>query len=584
MVTKVHRFLSIRWILGSGLILIGALNLLFPDLFAARSNLLFQNQSENIWLIYALGVALTGAGLAIFTERQDEASAAIPGSLLLITLFAIAHFLILSLHLQDWWIDDAGITFAYSRSLAEGLGLVAQPWMPPEEGYSSSIWMLLLSLMGRLGADIPMAAKYLGISFSGACIVFCCWILERETRSPLALLVCGIGIACAPTVVWAVSGQEHALQALLLLIVVCCVYQFEHWRWPVAMVLSVFVLTRPEAPIIVIGVFLAAVFLTWRAGGPLINVADAAIALIPFLTFLALIAFRMVYFGDLLPNPFYAKSSAAGLTGIFNPLGGGWSYVLASLRDTGVIFILSMVFLIRARPLPSWIVVALAILAAHTYFVIWAKGDWMAQYRFLMPILPVALLIACLGLRNLTPYGNRAAFGAVAILFAVHTATLQLASFKESPTTPLSVVTQVGDNFRALADRLEINDPVLAHHDAGGIAYHRMIRLVDLGGLVNRTIAKNMNDKAFLSSYLLEEVQPDFFFGARNFAAASGFSDTEIFSRDYVPIEFTGLAYMQNDLVHMRRDKVTRAPGVEPLYDERGTLVGVSVDLGTQGQ
>ncbi len=67
-----------------------------------------------------------------------------------------------------------------------------------------------------------------------------------------------------------------------------CVYGLERWRWPVALILAVFVLTRPEAPIIVIAVFCAAVYLTRRAGGPLFNAADAAVALVPFAAFCAL--------------------------------------------------------------------------------------------------------------------------------------------------------------------------------------------------------------------------------------------------------------------------------------------------------
>ncbi|WP_298922012.1 hypothetical protein [uncultured Roseobacter sp.] len=578
MVTMVRVFLSIRWIFSGGVILLGALNLVFPEQLVSRAYLLAEAPTANIWLIQALGVALIGTGLALLTDPRSD-TAPPSWALLLITGVTVCYFLVLGLHLQDWWIDDAGITFAYSRSLADGLGLVAQPWLPAEEGYSSSTWMLLLSFAARLGADIPIAAKYLGIGCSVLCICICAWIVARETRSPLALLICGIGIATGPTVVWAVSGQEHALQALILLLAVLCVYLFEHWRWPVAVILSVFVLTRPEAPIIVIGVFCAAVFLTRRRGGRLINAADIAVALVPFLSFLALIAFRMAYFGDPMPNPFYAKSSGTGLTGLFNPLGGGWAYILSGLRDTALLSVLGLAFVIRTRPLPSWIIVAIAILLAHVFFVIWAKGDWMGQYRFLMPVLPIALLVASLGLRGLSSYAVRAGFSTVAVLIVLHTTALQLAGFKASPTTPLAAVVAVGNTFQTLSERLEIEDPLLAHHDAGGIAYHRMIRLADLGGLINRTIAKNMDDKAFLTTYLLEDVQPDFFFGGRNFAAASGFSDTEAFAADYAPLEFIDMPHMRSDLAYIRRSRVREAQGVEPVYDDKGALASVRIDI-----
>jgi hypothetical protein len=566
-----------QWVLGGGLLLGGCLAVAVPEHLVVRAFLLFQNPAANIWLIYGFGIALIALGTAILTEPAEDAKTVVPLAGLIVVVATLLYFLALTMHLQDWWIDDAGITFAYSRSLAEGQGLVAQPWLPPEEGYSSSVWMLLLSLMHRFGADIPLAAKYIGIGCSALSIGFCTLLVARETRSPLAVALCGIAVACAPTVVWAVSGQEHALQSLLLLMAVLFAYALKQWRWPVACLLAVFVLTRPEAPIIVIAVFVAAVFLTRRAGGALFNAADMAIALVPLAAFVALMVFRDSYFGDFFPNPYYAKSSGASLAGIFNPLGGGWAYIFAGLRSTGLLFVLALVFVLRLRALPDWFMIALAVLAGQAFFVIWAKGDWMGQYRFLMPILPVLLLVAALGLQGLGALWKRALFCVAATLLLTQTTLVQLATFKQSPTTPLAVVTDVGNAFQALAERLGIEDPLLAHHDAGGIAYHRMIRLLDLGGLVNRTIALNMHDKAFLTDYLLENVKPDFVFGARNFAAASGFAETDAFAGDYVRLEFIDLPFMRSDLSYVRRDVIAPRPGVELVRDDSGRLESVRV-------
>ena len=580
MVTTMAGLLSVRWVLGGGALLAGAVALIAPEFLAARADLMFRDPTGHVWLIYALGMALISLGVAVLTEPDTGYGQAGVMSRLLVGLSLLLYFLALSTHLRDWWIDDAGITFAYSRSLAEGRGLVAQSWMSPEEGYSSSVWMLLLSLAHRLGADIPMTAKYVGVSSSAGAMILCFWILSREARGTLVLVLCGVALACAPTVVWAVSGQEHALQSLILLLVVFCVYGLERWRWPVALLLAVLVLTRPEAPIIVIAVFCGAVYLTQRRGGPLINAADGAVALVPFAAFCGLVGFRLAYFGDPLPNPYYAKSSGAGLIGVFNLLGAGWGYILSGLRETALLLVLWLVFLIPARRQPAWIVIASAVLAGQIFFVIWAKGDWMQQYRFLMPVLPVALLLASLGFEGLGSLRKRMVLCSVAALILAQTTLMQMAAFGQAPTTPLAVVTQVGNTFRVVADRLEIEDPVLAHHDAGGIAYYEMIRLIDLGGLVNRRIGQNMNDKAVLTDYLLEEARPDFVFGARNFAALSGFADTEAFAENYVRIDFDGLPYMRNELSYIRRDAVTAVSGIDPVYDAQGMLVRVRVEEG----
>lgn len=572
-----RQFSTLQVVIGAGFLLAGLFALSFPTLWAGRIGHFSNDPSAGIWLVYGFAMALLGLGVALASDPYTETKNATPFFCLLTALCMLLAFVAMTMQLRDWWIDDAGITFAYSRSLAEGLGLVAQPWMAPEEGYSSTIWMLLLSLMHRLGVDIPMAAKVMGVLCSALAMMICIWIVARETRSPLALTICGAGGACAPTIVWAASGQEHALQSLILILVVLCVYTLQHWRWPVAGILAVFVLTRPEAPIIVIAVFCASVYMTRRAGGRLFNVADAAVALVPFAAFCGLLTFRMIYFDDLLPNPYYAKSSGTGFAGLFNPLGAGWYYVLNALRDTALLVVVLLAFQVRFTRLPDWLIITLAVLVGQTCFVVWAKGDWMSQHRFLMPVVPLILLSTSLGLVRLGGFWRRAGASIIAVMILLHTTVLQTAIFWERPTTPLAVVSDVGHVFRALADTLEMEDPLLAHHDAGGIAYHRMIRLLDLGGLVSRDIAQNMDNREFLTGYVVEEMQPDFVFGGQLFAAASGFAQTAVFETSYVRLAFADLPFMSAELSYIRRDQVMSAPGVGLEYDAAGTLSLVTV-------
>ena len=579
MSVSVQRFLTTRWCLGIGLLLLGGANLLFAQYIVLHTNVLFNDPQANVWLILGAGMMMAATGFAVLTEPQDQTQNAFPLAVLVMLAAVLAGFFLLCMQLQDWWIDDAGITFAYSRSLAEGIGLRAQPWLPPEEGYSSSAWMVLLAMANRMGADIPIAAKIIAVVFSAVAMVLSAVIVARETRSVLAPLLCAIGIACAPTVVWSVSGQEHSLQSLLLLIVVLCAYVTPHWRWPAALVLSVFVITRPEAPVIVIAVFLAAVGLSRREGRPLINAADAAVALLPFATFVGLMIFRIVYFGDFLPNPYYAKSSVASFSGLLNLLGGGWTYVFSALQDSGLLLILALAFFAWRTPIPRWGIVALAILLAQLTFVIWAKGDWMQQYRFFMPVLPVLMVVAPLGLRYLTSYRLRAGLSVFAALLVIHSACIGLGRFNIRPTTPMASVTLVGDAFDLLGERLGIDDPMLAHHDAGGISYYRMVRLLDLGGLVNRTIGRNMLDAAALQDYLLKEQRPHFFFGARNFASATAFTDDSLLLRDYVPLRIVGSPDLRSPMSFIRRDIVTEAENVQLIRDDSGALLRVRVDF-----
>ena len=90
--------------------------------------------------LYGVGAGYTVLAFALVFEGRTNAAYWIP-----FLFVSLAAFAFQTHHLSDWWIDDAGITFSYSRSLAEGHGLTFQPGHVAEEGYSSTLWMLILA-------------------------------------------------------------------------------------------------------------------------------------------------------------------------------------------------------------------------------------------------------------------------------------------------------------------------------------------------------------------------------------------------------------------------------------------------------
>jgi hypothetical protein len=154
-----------------------------------------------------------------------------------------------------------------------------------------------------------------------------------------------------------------------------------------------------------------------------------------------------------------------------------------------------------------------------------------------------------------------------------------LVQFRYHPTTPTAVVTHVGQRFSALADALQIREPTLAHHDAGGTSYRSPLTLVDLAGLGNRTLAQHMDNPGFVRDYLLEQVRPCFVFGTAGWfaAAASGFHKDPRFERMYVRLEFVDDPLMRADLSHIRRDLVKPWPGLEIVRGPGGEVERVRV-------
>ena len=86
---------------------------------------------------------------------RDECSAAPPSRRDVATALGVPT-VVLAIHTATYgpWIeDDAGITFAYARSLATGAGPVLQPGADPVEGFSNPLWLAIL-VLGRVARAV----------------------------------------------------------------------------------------------------------------------------------------------------------------------------------------------------------------------------------------------------------------------------------------------------------------------------------------------------------------------------------------------------------------------------------------------
>ena len=150
-------------------------------------------------------------------------------------------------------------------------------------------------------------------------------------------------------------------------------------------------LTRPDG--IIFAAVMGCYFLLWQKG------LFRRERLLPFLTFfllpfLAYNIWRISYFGNWLPNTFYAKATGAAL----NQIKKGGLYL----------FDFSLAYLLPLVPLVLYLIVRRKRTAAdESHFKIvsscfwersrytsslWA-GDYMAMYRFFVPLLPLLYLL-----------------------------------------------------------------------------------------------------------------------------------------------------------------------------------------------
>lgn len=418
--------------------------------------------------------------------------------------------------------DLAGTNFCYARSLGQGRGLVPTAGGERAEGYTSLLWVLLLSIGAGHGLSPIGVAKAAAFLFGAASICLMAWlparIGEREPSwldglPPLLLSV------SSPFVIWPAAGLEGSLFVFLLLAALA-LYTAEtkgESTLPLsAFVLALAALARPEGPLYVALIWPAVAIgnrRRFRATAEWTAVAAAAMGLYLF--------WRQSYFGDaslalgpwdrtLAGTPAYDGS---GLEGFLEYTSDRWPLWLAALT------ILGMSGLARHSAGP-W--VACAGIAAAVA-VCGQVGDWTAHHRVSGPLAAFALLALGEGIRRAVaflyspglPRLSRDAstlaavtlVGAVALRIAVPGLADARASLGARPDD-FGSRARLGESLAATLREAGMGVQTVCARGSGGLAWGLGADLVDLAGDVDRTIERFGQSRAVLEEYLLDQRRP----------------------------------------------------------------------------
>jgi arabinofuranosyltransferase len=299
-------------------------------------------------------------------------------------LAALCTGLVLHAVHYDFIADDTFITLRYADNLAAGHGLVFNPG-DRVEGFTSMLWTVLLAALGFIGFDLLEAARFIGVLAAIIALVSTYWLARQCTEGAMiallapALLALNGSFAC-----WAAAGMETPLFACL--VVTAFAVSISGRYWTSAAVAVAALLTRPEGLLVfvVLGVYqiyrarqgVARPWLPWWLA------SGAAVVL--------LIAFRLWYFGDLLPNTYYAKTAA------------GWAQIERGLEylgdyaadHEGVILLAAPVCIFVLRGASALRLLAAGVLA-FWLAIVWLGGDGLPMYRFVVPSLPLFAVLSC---------------------------------------------------------------------------------------------------------------------------------------------------------------------------------------------
>jgi arabinofuranosyltransferase len=333
-------------------------------------------------------------------------------------LALIAHSLVF-----DFVTDDAFISFVYSRNLAQHGQLVFNLGEHPVEGYTNFLWTVLLAAFMKVGLLPELMSRVLGTAFAVATLGTVAWLSRRvrgEDWSPWdalpALLLAGVpGYAC-----WASGGLET--QMFTFFVTLGAAWHVEEIldekrpRARSAVAFALAALTRPEGTLLfaLTALHRAMVMLARRK----VTIGRAELRWI--VVFVAPVAahflWRRWYYGWWLPNTFYIKSSG---------IGGAWQqggYYLGRVVEQFHLWVIPIVVaagLAVERQRGLRVLVGYVVLVAGVFAIYVASvgGDFMGLFRFAMPVIPLLVLVAALGLRSaLAPLERRAPLAAAAVV------------------------------------------------------------------------------------------------------------------------------------------------------------------------
>lgn len=287
-----------------------------------------------------------------------------------------------------WLCDDAFVSFRYAEQWLAGHGLVFNPG-ERVEGYSNPLWVWLLAALGWCGLDLPRTAQWLGALAFAATVGLLGWAWWRRPAGQAAVL---------PVAALAVLGHHHvrdfATCGLETAAFVLATTGTALWLWRAGTAreflgagvwAAAAALLRPDGALWLgwVGGCALGSAIRQRRPGPVLGAAAPGLLL-----FLPFLLWRHAYYGDWLPNTFYAKSAGDPYPGQ------GWFYVQLFFGSYWVLWpIAALLPLASCWPRGGGRARLAGMALAYLGFVVWVGGDFMFA-RFCLPVVPILYLLA----------------------------------------------------------------------------------------------------------------------------------------------------------------------------------------------
>lgn len=409
--------------------------------------------------------------------------------------------------------DDAYISYRYAANYLNGDGLVFNIG-ERVEGFTNFGWVMLLLFAGSIGLDFILFSQIVGF-LCAAGLIALAWFLGREMipdappwLSAASAIVVGATLSLA---YWATAGLE--VSAFGLCVAVSLYWYLKHSRLLVFGLLAA-VWIRPEGGLVVLLLLIAEA--VTRRRWPRFVFGSALIA---FILSLPMVAFKIGYYGSILPNPFYAKTGWD-----FEQLRSGLEYAARFFTHYPLYALALVMPLVLLRRVPRPFIAVWLFAVLYTVYIVLIGGDVLKVHRFFIPLIPAfaALLVGSAWFLS-----SRLSTGARCSLTVVIAVVAMMAGYsgpRGFVATYYKSEIALTRKMSFLADRISETDSrdFSVALSTIGIFSYRILghRVVDMLGLTDSTIARHPSDpppgmrstwkeRHYNTGYLLRE-NPDY--------------------------------------------------------------------------
>ncbi len=395
---------------------------------------------------------------------------------LLISAAIVTYAIVITATFPKWLVDDSFIIFRYSENLARSGELNWNIGENPTEGYTGVALPVLIAIAIKLGISPVLATHILGVFFFFCGGLMLLLLLRGFNLGSTVALALYFTAPFMFTHAW--SGLETTMFTTAILFAVYAAISRRRLLFSFAILLLSF--TRPE------GVLLSIILLILYRP---VSLKTVLLYIIPCTLYFV---WRWAYYGQLLPNTFYAKSLLGKID----------SKNVQTLRKFFTTYLpqpalLALIFITwDSFKKYKYLIAGISAFAFITLFNYLCSFLIMNySYRFFVPFYPLALLAIGGIIQSAKINVKVILLAALLTVPQVNRNVRRMDPERDYSSTHYKMLQDEHIKIgRFLRHAISPDEWLIVHADAGSIPYYSGLKTVDFGRLNDEYLARNDPD------------------------------------------------------------------------------------------